>query len=87
VERRDNAISLTIGGTAVLLIYRSGKLLCEYCRSARSWELFLSSIACAHEQYQIFNEKRRAIRHAQADAALAELKAKKKKLPKTKQKK
>jgi hypothetical protein len=35
----------------------------------------------------MFNEKRRAIRHAQADAALAELKAKAKKLPKSKQKK
>jgi hypothetical protein len=41
----------------------------------------------AHEQYRIFNEKRRALRHAQADAALAELKANEKKLPKTKQKK
>jgi hypothetical protein len=36
----------------------------------------------AHEQYRLFNEKRKAIRHAQADAALSALKTQAKALPK-----
>jgi hypothetical protein len=36
----------------------------------------------AHEQYRLFDEKRRAIRYAQADAALAALRATDKQLPK-----
>jgi hypothetical protein len=39
--------------------------------------------AHALEQYRIFNEKRKAIRHAEADASLAALKAQDKLLPKT----
>jgi hypothetical protein len=40
--------------------------------------------AHAHKQYKLFNEKRKAIRHAQADADLAALKAQEKVLPKAK---
>lgn len=36
----------------------------------------------AQEQYKLFSEKRKAIRHAEADAALAALKAQEKQLPK-----
>ncbi len=40
--------------------------------------------AHAHAGYQRFDERRRLARHAEADAALAELKATEKRLPKTK---
>jgi hypothetical protein len=43
--------------------------------------------AHAHEQYQLFDQQRRVARHTQADAALAELKANEKALPKAKPKK
>lgn len=43
--------------------------------------------AHALEQYRSFNEKRKAIRHAEADAALALLKAQEKLLPKTSRRK
>jgi hypothetical protein len=39
--------------------------------------------AHALEQYRAFNEKRKAVRHAEADAAIAALKAQEKLLPKT----
>jgi len=43
--------------------------------------------AHALDQYKLFSAKRKAIRHAAADAAIAELKAQEKVLPKpTKQK-
>lgn len=45
----------------------------------------VSSVAAkqhAHQQYAIFNEKRRALRHAQADANLAKLQKEAKTLPK-----
>lgn len=38
----------------------------------------------AKEQYEIFDERRRAIRHAEADAAIAAIKATEKSLPKSK---
>ncbi len=39
--------------------------------------------AHANEQYKLFDQQRKAVRHAKADAALAELKASEKDLPKT----
>ena len=38
--------------------------------------------ARAHEQYAIFNDKRKAVRQARAEAELADLKAQAKTLPK-----
>lgn len=38
----------------------------------------------AHEQYRVFNEKRKRVRHADADAMLASLKAQEKTLPRSK---
>jgi hypothetical protein len=48
-----------------------------------------SAEAKAHalEEYRKFNERRKAIRHAEADAAIAALKAENEKLPKTRRRK
>jgi hypothetical protein len=43
--------------------------------------------AYALEQYKVFNAKRKAVRHAEADQALAALKAQEKLLPKSPRKK
>jgi hypothetical protein len=43
--------------------------------------------AHANEQYRLFDQQRKLSRHAQADAALAELKSSEKELPKTAKKK
>lgn len=41
----------------------------------------------AHTQYEIFNEKRKAARHAQADSAIAELRSKEKQIPRARRSK